>query len=97
MTRGTTPTLSFTFDEIDINQIKYAEITLNQNGKNVLIKKLKRTGKIYYAYFSEEETLNLKEGICEVQTKVKLKDGNVIATDIEKIIINDILHEEVML
>lgn len=97
MTRGTTPSLSFTFDEIDINQIAYAEITMNQKGRNVLIKKLKRTGKVYYAYFSETDTLSLSVGDCLVQAKVKLKDGNVIATDIETITINDVLNEEVML
>lgn len=97
MTRGTTPTLTFTFDEVDVSQIKYAEIALNQKGVNVIIKKLKRSGKQYYVTLSEIETLQLEEGNCKVQTKVKLKDGNVIATDIETITINDVLHGEVML
>ena len=97
MTRGTTFNMTFSFDEIDIAQIKYAEITLNQNGVNVLIKKLKRYEKIYTVNFTEEETLQLKEGFCDVQAKVKLKDGNVIATDIERIPVNRLLHDEVML
>ena len=97
MTRGTTPSLSFTFDEIDVSQIAYGEITLNQKGRNVIIKKLKRSGKIYYAYFTENDTLSLAVGECLVQAKVKLKDGNVIATDIETITVHDVLNEEAML
>ena len=97
MTRGTTPTMSFSFDEVELSQIKYAEITINQKGKNILIKKLKRSGKVFYANFTEEETLQLQAGNCEVQTKIKLKDGNVIASEIEKIVVNEVLHGEVML
>lgn len=97
MTRGTTPTLSFSFDEVDIKQIKYGELTISQNGHNVIIKKLQRNGKIYFTNLSEIETLQLRPGNCDIQAKVKLKDGNVIATDIETIVVNDVLNGEVML
>lgn len=97
MTRGTTFTLSFSFDEVEITQIKYAEITVNQKGRNVIIKKLTRNGKTFYANFSETDTLSLESGTCDVQVKVKLKDGNVIATDIETLTVNEILNGEVML
>lgn len=97
MFRGTTPTLFVKFDEIKTSLIDYAELTINQNEKNILVKKLKQNGNEFSVTLTEQETLSLKPGDCKVQCKIRLKDGNITATKVEKILINDILNQEVML
>lgn len=97
MFRGTTPTLTFTFEDIPTTAIDYVEITLNQEEQNVIIKKLHQNGAVFTCHLSEKDTLKLKAGTCKVQCKVKLKDGNVTATKIETLNVNDVLNSEVML
>ena len=101
MTRGTTPTISFTFseEELDIRMVDYAELTISQNQKNVLIKKLfyDSTEGAFSVALTEQETLQLKPGQCQLQVKIKLTDKNVISTNIETIYVNEILNGEVML
>ena len=97
MFRGTTPTLSFKFDDIKTTMIDYVELTVNQDGNNIIIKKLSQLGGSFFCRLSEKETLNLKSGTCKVQCKIKLKDGSITATKIESMLVNDILNQEVML
>lgn len=100
MTRGTTPTITFFFgDEIDMNLVDYAEVTVNQRGKNLIVKKLvKDTEKNEFSvFFSEKETLSLKEGTCRVQVKFKLLDGGIATSSIETLYVNEILNGGVML
>lgn len=100
MTRGTTPYISFAFDpdEIDITMIDYVEMTINQNGKNVIIKKLALDEEgAFGVQLSEADTLNLKPGQCKIQVKVKLNDNNVLASNIETVSVNDILNGGIML
>ena len=100
MTQGTTPTISFSFDEdIDFTLIDYCEATFSQNGKNIIIKRLKRnySDKVYECVLSEKDTLLLKPGTCKVQVKIKLKDGGIVATNIAVLTVNEILNGEVML
>ena len=100
MTRGTTPTISFSFDqEIDYKLVDYCEMTLNQNGKNIIIKRLKRNYKdnLYECLLNEKETLLLVPGTCKIQVKIKLKDGGIVATNVSIVTVNEILNGEVML
>ena len=100
MTRGTTPYISFTFDknELDMSLVDYAEMTINQDGENVIIKKLGLDeNNDLGVVLSEKETLNLREGQCKVQVKIKLKDNNVVASNIATIPVTEILNGEVML
>lgn len=96
MTRGTTPTLFYDLD-VEPSLIKYAELTMNQNEKNVIVKKLKWNGARYITTLTEEETLSLRPGNCKVQIKMKFKDGNVSSTTIDNIFVKDVLNEEIML
>lgn len=100
MTRGTTPTLTFSFgDDVDMKQIDYAEVTINQNGKNLIIKKLAKDveEKVFRVFLSEAETLSFKAGTCKVQVKFKLTDGGIAASSIETLTVNEILNGGVML
>lgn len=95
MTRGTTPTLFYDLG-VDSDLIKYAELTINQNEKNVIIKKLRQSAGRYYITLTEKETLSLKPGTCKTQIKMKFKDGNVATTNIETVVVNDVLNDGVM-
>ena len=96
MNRGTTPTLTFTFDEIDHSTIVVAELTIQQNYKNVIVRNLEKSNDIFYINLSQEDTLKFSNGICRLQVKFKLNDGNVVVTDILQLSVTDILHAEVM-
>ena len=98
MRRGTTPTLSLMIDDVDFSLIDKAELTIRQNGKNVLIKNMKVyvDHAVLQTRLNQAETLSLRDGECQLQIKVLFKDGNVAATDIQTIYIQDILNSEVI-
>jgi len=100
MTRGTTPTLTFSFgDDVDMSLIDYAELTIRQQLKNKLIKRLAKDveNNAFYVYLSEKETLSLESGDCQIQVKIKLTDGGIVASSIETLTVNEILNGGVML
>lgn len=100
MTRGTTPTLTFSFgDDVDISLIDYAEVTIRQKQKNKIIRKLSKDteNEEFSVFLSEKETLLLEAGTCQLQVKIKLHDGGIVASSIETISVNDILNGGVML
>ena len=100
MTRGTTPTLTFSFgDDVDMSLIDYAELTIRQQLKNKLIKRLAKDidNNAFYVYLSEKETLSLESGDCQLQVKIKLTDGGIVASSIETLTVNEILNGGVML
>lgn len=100
MTRGTTPTLTFSFgDDVDMSLIDYAELTIRQRTKNKFIKRLAKDveNNAFYVYLSEKETLSLDSGNCQIQVKIKLTDGGIVASSIETLTVNEILDGGVML
>ena len=100
MTRGTTPNLTFSFGEdVDMSLIDYAEVTINQNEKNIIIKRLEKDteANVFRVFLSEQETLLLKAGKCRIQVKIKLNDGGIAASSIEILTVNEILNGGVML
>lgn len=100
MTRGTTPTLTFSFgDDVDMSLIDYAELTIRQRTKNKLIKRLAKDveNNAFYVYLNEKETLSLESGDCQIQVKIKLTDGGIVASSIETLTVNEILNGGVML
>ena len=100
MTRGTTPTLTFSFgDDVDMSLIDYAELTIRQQLKNKLIKRLAKDidNNAFYVYLSEKETLSLESGDCQLQVKIKPTDGGIVASSIETLTVNEILNGGVML
>lgn len=100
MTRGSTPTLTFSFgEELDVSLVLYAEMTIEQRGKNVIVKRLAldTEAETFNVFLSEKETLLLKEGTCRVQVKFKLNDGGVVTSSIETLSVNEVLNGGVML
>ena len=97
MRRGTTPTLSLMIDDVDFSLIDKAELTLRQREKNIIVKNMKIYVEqaVLQTKLTQQETLLLKSGDCLLQIKVLFNDGNVAATDIITINVQDILNGEV--
>lgn len=99
MKRGTTPTLTLTVDADISDWTKY--VTFRANCRIVTIEddRLEAT----YAdnmttitlTLTQEETLALNVGACEVQVRA-IKNGTAVATDIAKVDVGRILKEGVI-
>lgn len=84
MRRGTTPTLTFNmpFDSTGVENIY---ITFVQGREMVLEKTLADVvwnEKAIELELTQEETLNFKTGMIEIQLRVKFEDGTVMASDL---------------
>lgn len=76
--RGTTPTIQFTFNEVDVTNITTAILTIKQYGETKLEKdKSKATvGEKTLSWdLTQEESLALKYGVCTVMINWLLADG----------------------
>ncbi len=99
MNRGTTPTLRFELKGIELELIDKAIFTMQQNlnGKCIEINK---DATVYSDYLSvsltQQETLSFGPGHILMQLKIKLKDGNVVASNITEKTIKDILNEVIL-
>lgn len=85
MTRGTTPTIRYTFSLIDVNDIVVAYLTMEQ-GDLIISKELSTAtkGDNYLEWsLTQNETLSLsEEKNVSVQLRYKTADGNAYATRI---------------
>ena len=84
--RGTTPSLKFTYSDIDMLSINVAYMTIRQLGSNIIEKDLTEAtvGSNYLLWkLTQEETLLIKENAkIEVQCRLKLNDGTAIASKV---------------
>lgn len=95
MRRGTTPILRFRSSQ-DWSGYEL-ELTLEDDTVEMVFEgdRLTVEGTDVYITLTQEETLKFTGKKCKAQIRGK-KDGIVIATDIAKITVLPILHEEVM-
>ena len=99
MTRGTTPTHTFTFS-VDLSDVKDFVITYVQQGKIVLEKKKSdctiSENKIAVT-LTQEETLKFDhKTMVEMQAKVLMNGGTVLASNIFTAYVSRVLNEEVL-
>ena len=101
ITRGTTPTLTFTLP-FDVANIAKAYITIAQNGEIVIDKEVGDTGctcsdKTITYHLTQEETLKLADcrGI-EMQIRLRTTNGEVLASQIIKSFVEEILKDGVI-
>lgn len=85
MTRGTTPTIRYTFKLIDVSDIVVAELRIQQ--VSVIIDKTLQDAAVGEDYLewklSQAETLSLVSGVSvQIQLRYKTSDGNAYATKI---------------
>lgn len=96
MIRGTTPTVYFALDGIVESDIKELYITIRQGSTSVTKTDYKSEDGVYYVKLTQEETLSFMDGAIYCQIKILTTDGNVVATPIRVLRMNDILMEEVI-
>lgn len=98
MIRGTTPTLYFEMP-FDTSLIDYGYITFSQNRTQVLDRELSTctmNGTKISMELSQEETLKLRAKICEIQIRLKTKNGEVLASNIMRTLVDRILKDGVI-
>lgn len=100
--RGTTPTLDFPIENTSI--IKELELTFSQciDGETLTLQKELGKGEVelYQDYvrirLSEEETFTFSTGAVSLQMRILSKNGNVAASNIERIKIMPSLSEDIL-
>lgn len=98
MRQGTTPTIQITINDIDLNEMQNIYVVFEQNG--YILKKessdLDIEGNIISVLLSQEETLNFKEGTCNIQLRMITKGGVAIASPIKITKVYRVLNKEVI-
>lgn len=98
MRQGTTPTIQITINNIDLNEMQNIYVVFEQNG--YILKKessdLDIEGNVISVSLSQEETLNFKEGTCNIQLRMITKGGVAIASPIKTTKVYRVLNKEVI-
>lgn len=98
--RGTTPTITFTFDSIDPASIITADLTITQCGKTIVNRSQSTmtVGNTTVSWkLTQEETLAFQSGLeCFAQIRYKTTDNNVYASPIGSMRVCDILKDGVL-
>lgn len=98
MRQGTTPTIQITINDIDLNEMQNIYVVFEQNG--YILKKessdLNIEGNIISVLLNQEETLNFKEGTCNIQLRMITKGGVAIASPIKTTKVYRVLNKEVI-
>lgn len=98
MRQGTTPTIQITINDIDLNEMQNIYVVFEQNG--YILKKessdLDVEGNTISVSLSQEETLNFKEGTCNIQLRMITKGGVAIASPIKTTKVYRVLNKEVI-
>ena len=98
MRQGTTPTIQITINDIDLNEMQNIYVVFEQNGY-ILEKEssdLDIEGNVISVSLSQEETLNFKEGTCNIQLRMITKGGVAIASPIKTTKVYRVLNKEVI-
>lgn len=99
MRQGTTPTIQITINDIDLNEMQNIYVVFEQNG--YILKKessdLDIEGNIISVLLSQEETLNFKEGTCNIQLRMITKGGVAIASPIKTTKVYRVLNKEAII
>lgn len=98
MRQGTTPTIQITINDMDLNEMQNIYVVFEQNG--YILKKessdLDIEGNVISVLLSQEETLNFKEGTCNIQLRMITKGGVAIASPIKTTKVYRVLNKEVI-
>lgn len=98
MRQGTTPTIQITINDIDLNEMQNIYVVFEQNG--YILKKessdLNIEGNVISVLLSQEETLNFKEGTCNIQLRMITKGGVAIASPVKTTKVYRVLNKEVI-
>lgn len=99
MIRGTTPTLIFRIMAIDLTLCRSIIVTLQQRGHQPIEfsgEDLEIEEHQIRVYLTQEKSLRLAEGVCDVQVNVITNLGSRAAAPVKQIQIGKQLHSEVI-
>lgn len=102
MRRGTTPTLELTLTGVDAIASDTLYVTLKQSQKEItktnpdLSVEDGDSASVINLYLSQQETLSLRKGTCEIQVRGINALGDAWASDIATINIKEILRDGVI-
>ena len=102
MRRGTTPTLELTLTGVDAIASDTLYVTLKQSQREItktnndLSIEAGETESVINLYLSQQETLSLRKGTCEIQVRGINALGDAWASDIAAINIKEILRDGVI-
>lgn len=98
MRRGTTPTLVFELEGVELADVQTAILTIRQKYKNIINQELTidTENSTLYLTLTQEQMLLFDEGKCKMQIKVLFTNQSVGASVIKETCIDDILNEEVL-
>ena len=102
MIRGTTPTFTYEWDgDVDISSLVDVCVSFYQKKTDHLLPLHSSEGRVIIAAngatvtLTQDETLAFEKGSAQCQLKLKFFDGTVWGSDLEKIEVDEVLHEEV--
>ena len=98
--RGTTPTITYKFTEVDVNNIAVAYLSIRQLGETLIEKDLSEaeTGEDSLQWsLSQADTvlINAKHNV-EIQCRYKTIDGQAYASEISQVNAYDIIKEGII-
>ena len=93
--RGTTPTIIFTFTDFDPTEAEKVIVTFS-NGLEITEADMDITTTSISVWLSQEQTLQMTQGVITVQINFLFTDGQRVATQPQRIEWSKNLHNEVM-
>lgn len=100
ITRGTTPSIRFTFSLVNVSLISVAYLTIEQGSlvieKDLSSATIDQTNKFIEWPLTQEETLSIADDMLKIQCRYKLQDGKAYASRIYNVNPSDILKDGVI-
>jgi len=100
MYRYTTPTITLTIDDIDFTEVALWRVTFSGPGKRIT--KEYEAGDVaigddtLLVTLTQEETASMNAGDVEIQVRMRLNNGQVLATTSAKVKLYDVLDKVVI-
>jgi len=102
MYRYTTPTLPITIADLDFNDVDLFRIAIEQ-GQIEMLKVVEADDpsidaqhKTIYVPLTQEETASFKDGMVQIQARIKFTNGSVLATNKVSLSVKDVLDEVII-
>ena len=102
MYRYTTPTLPITIDGLDFDDVSLFRIAIEQGSTEILKvvnaddPNVDAEHKTIYVPLTQEETASFKNGMMQIQARIKFENNSVLATNKVSLPIKDVLDEVII-
>ena len=102
MYRYTTPTLPITISDLDFDDVSLFRIAIEQG--NIEMLKIVNADdpsvdtehKTIYVPLTQEETASFKDGMVQIQARIKFENNSVLATNMVSLPVKDVLDEVII-